>query len=293
MIYTVTSNPSLDYFTYGKYAIGEVNRAERAYFVPGGKGINISLILQNFGIPSVALGMAGGFTGTELLKMLDYRNITHSFVTVAYPTRVNVKCVTEGCVTEINAPAPDITAKEREAFLRLFDCVKEGDTVVLSGSDPHLIYPEVLDRVKGAFVAVDTGGGSLSECIKRRPGLIKPNIYELSELVGAEVTPLNGAEYAGSIARGGTDVLLTMGEDGALLATSETVKYAKIIKPKKAVNTVGCGDSALAGYLYARIMGTEPVVTAAAAGSASAYKEGFCTLSDMLEIMEEGIELQR
>lgn len=289
MIYTVTVSPSLDMFVgVSDLKKNSVNRTECADYRMGGKGLNVSLVLKRFGIDSVALGFYGGFTGRELLRLAEAEGLSLDMTEVCENTRINVKCVSNCGVTELNSAPQAVTEAERNALILSLGGVTEGDIAVLSGSDPYLLYPELVAKLKsrGAYVIVDTSGASLSDCIEMRPDLIKPNIDELKEHFKVDINADNCDEYIRTLAEKGIAVLLTVGEKGAVFADGRGVKRYPTPKSIKAVNTVGAGDSAVAGYIYGLHYGIDPCLSAVAAGTASAAAYGFCTLSDMLEMME-------
>ena len=257
MIYTLTLNPSLDYLLdTPDVIIGETNRSKSESLHFGGKGINVSYILNQLGTPSVCLGFVAGFTGKELESMLNAEEMSTDFVKVkSGNTRINVK-IQSSEITEINANGPAISEKDKEELFEKLDVLKNGDTLILAGSTPKgmdNIYSEILHRLsdRGIRFAVDTSGQKLLDCLKYRPFLIKPNKSELSEILE---NPLETDEAIACAARklkklGAVNVLVSMGKDGALLVDEyDKAHRASPIKITP-VSTVGAGDSMVAGFL--------------------------------------------
>ena len=265
MIYTVTLNPALDYNMYPEnLAVGEINRSSRESLYFGGKGINVSFILNELGIPSVATGFIAGFTGSALESAASAFAITDFIRLEKGITRKNVKLLFEK-----------------------LEKAQAGDTVVLSGSIPKSvpadIYGEIMRRLSPRRIkfAVDAAGEALMNSLKYSPFLIKPNLEELSGIFNTEVTKQNVKIYAEKlISLGAQNALISMGGDGAYLSCSDGKGLYMPAVSGTAVNTVGAGDSMLAGFLagyektkdsgYALRLGT-------AAGSATAFSEGLAT----------------
>ena len=283
MIYTLTLNPAVDYVMNIDFVrTGEVNRSagEAVYF--GGKGINVSVVLSRLGVPSVALGFAAGFTGEALCAHLNDIGIGEDFCRVGGLTRINVKLRGES-VTEINGKGPDVTSADLDALFIKLDRLGKDDTLVLAGSVPSSlpkdIYKQIMARLscRGVRFAVDAEGELLTAALEYRPFVIKPNIHELRALTGESLlTEAEIVSAAKELQRNGSEnVLISMGADGALLLdVSGRVHRAEAFKGT-AVNTVGAGDSMLAGFLagcardygFALRLGT-------AAGGATAFSEG-------------------
>lgn len=284
MIYTVTLNPSLDYaVTLPALRVGEVNRPEREALYPGGKGINVSIVLSRLGLPTVALGVAAGFTGRQLISLLDDCGCPHDFVTAAGSSRLSVKVYAQA-ETEINGRGPIITPAELLAVLSRLDGLTPQDTVVLAGSlppdAPQDAYRRILEvcAAKKSKTAVDTTGRRLLDALSYRPFLIKPNLAELCGLMGCDnATEEQAADYAQRLRqKGAENVLVSLGGAGALLAADDGRVYRAAPPPGRVVATVGAGDSMVAGFLAACEQGldrTQALRLAVAAGSATAYGE--------------------
>lgn len=284
MIYTLTLNPALDYNLYADtLEIGAVNRVRREVLTFGGKGINVSVILTRLGVPNVALGFVAGFVGDELCARLTAAGLTHDMIRLASGlTRINVK-LHAAEETEINAAGPMITSEAMEALMRKLEDLNRGDVLVLSGSIPPSLprdtYAAIMGRVEGKGVrcVVDAEGEALTAALAHGPFLIKPNLGELSALAGGALT--TNEEIIGAArdlqARGARNVLVSLGSRGAILLAENGDTHISPALGGKPVNTVGAGDSMVAGFLaglpegfaYALRMGL-------AAGGATACSEG-------------------
>ena len=233
MIYTVTFNPAIDYVVKcGKIEMGAVNRLENGEIFFGGKGINVSLILAELGIPSKALGFVAGFTGDAIEKGVSQNGITCDFVHLDSGfSRINIK-LRSGLPTEteLNGQGPEIPEnKLNELFSRL-DSLSDGDTLVLAGSIPASLSPDIYEKIlarisnKNIKTVVDASGKLLLNVLKYKPFLIKPNNFELGEIFGTVVdTPGKAAEYALKLKEmGAVNVLVSMAEKGAVLLTQQS-----------------------------------------------------------------------
>ncbi|WP_017729084.1 1-phosphofructokinase [Halalkalibacterium ligniniphilum] len=295
MIYTVTFNPSIDYIIQtDSLKLGHVNRSTQDRKVPGGKGINVSRVLKELGYSSQALGFIGGFTGAFVKKMLEKEGIGTSFIEVNEDTRINVKVKGEE-ETEINGMAPTIEPQHVEALLEQLTDLQKEDVLVLAGSVPSSlpssIYQALIQQGKqqGAQVVVDTSGEALKKAIHAKPTFIKPNHHELEELVGKSIASIEEAvpHVKELLALGVENVLVSFAGDGSLFGTKDGLYVANV--PKGTVrNSVGAGDSTVAGYIAARLAALsvpEAFQYAIAAGSATAFSDGFCTRSKIESLL--------
>lgn len=299
MIYTVTFNPAIDY-TVKLSALqpGEINRNLSEEYLFGGKGINVSGVLQSLGMESVALGFVAGFTGEGLEKGLRQQGIQTRFIHVAEGmTRINVKIkATEE--TEINGIGPVISKADMQTLYAQLEDLRPGDILVLSGSIPGCLPDNTYERImaflqdKDIRIVVDATKDLLVNVLKYHPFLIKPNNHELGEIFGTALeTDSQIIECAKKLqAMGGRNVLVSMAGDGALLLDEKGKTY-RIGCPKgKVVNSVGAGDSMVAGFLagflqtgdygYALKLGT-------AAGSATAFSIGLGEKELIDELMKQ------
>ncbi len=298
MIYTVTFNPALDYvIRMESLKLGTVNRsgAEAVYY--GGKGINVSTVLKNIGVDSVALGFVAGFTGKEIEEGVKNMGVATDFIKLPEGmSRINVKIKAEQ-ETEINGQGPAISMEKVEKLFEKLDRLEKGDCLVLAGtipaSLPSDIYEQIMDRLKDKEIriVVDATKDLLLNVLKYHPFLIKPNNHELGEMFGVVLkTDEEIVEYAKKLQeRGARNVLISMAGDGAILLT-ETKEVYKMGVPKgTVVNSVGAGDSMVAGfvasyfkehdYLKALKFGT-------ATGSATAFSEGLATMDKVEELLK-------
>ena len=296
MIYTVTFNPALDYVVFlDDLKLGDVNRSTRESIFYGGKGINVSTILNTLGLETTAFGFVAGFTGKAIEDGLAAQGIHTDFIHLPEGnSRINVK-VKHGDETEINGQGPVITEEAiNELFAKLATLTKE-DILVLAGSIPNTlpedIYEKILARLesKGIRVVVDATKDLLLNVLKYHPFLIKPNNHELGEMFGIVCkTDEDIVHYAKKLQeKGAVNVLISMAGDGAILIT-EDGQNIKMGTPKgKVVNSVGAGDSMVAGFITGYIRGgnyEEALKSGTAAGSATAFSEGLASL-EMYEKM--------
>ncbi|MEH7384643.1 1-phosphofructokinase [Bacillus sp. JJ1521] len=297
MIYTVTLNPSIDYFIeVDDFNVGELNRIKNDRKSPGGKGINVSTVLQNVGTKSVALGFIGGFTGQFLNDALKERNIKTDFIAVEGDTRINVK-LHSNVETEINGSGPQITSTELEQLLDKFNHLRKGDVLVLAGSIPAslptTLYKQVAKNLKDKQVkiVVDATKDLLVEVLPFKPFLIKPNHHELAEIFDVEINNAEEAIPYGKklIEMGAEHVIVSMADKGSLLFVGDEVYFANIPEGKL-VSSVGAGDSVVAGFIasYSKNQNAiEAFRFGATAGSATAYSEGLATEEKINELISQ------
>lgn len=258
MIYTVTFNPALDYvMKVEKLRYDDINRTYGEELNYGGKGINVSAVLSTLGVENVALGFKAGFTGEKLEKMLRQDGIKTDFISLAKGnTRINVK-IRSDTELDINACGPEISGEEVEKLFEKIASLKQGDVLVLAGSVPKElpsdIYEQILAKTSenGVEAVVDSTGELLLNVLKYKPFLIKPNNFELGDLFGVKIK--NEEEiirYAKELQKmGARNVLVSRGKDGALLIDENQNTYSIGIIPGKPLNSVGCGDSMVAGFV--------------------------------------------
>ncbi len=291
-------NPSLDYVVSVKdFCEGIVNRTDGEALLPGGKGINVSAMLRNLGTPSVALGFLAGFTGEEIRRVLREQGIEEALISVRNGfSRINVKLKSEK-ETEINGAGPEIGREDTEKFLmQTENLLKDGDILVLSGSLPRGLTPSVytelarLAKGKNARVIADVAGGILDAVLPYRPFLVKPNHHELGDFFACEIHSAEEAVfYAEKLReRGAENVMVSLAEKGAVLLSENGAYYAQA--PEGSVlNSVGAGDSAVAGFLYGFLQTgrlESALVFAVACGSATAFSEGIGTREKVLSLLE-------
>lgn len=290
MIYTVTFNPSLDYIVrLDSFTAGEINRVNYEQVLAGGKGINVSIVLRNLGLDTTALGFLAGFTGEEIKAQLKEFGVTNDFVQLESGfSRINVKAKAD-CETEINGQGPDISVEKREELFAKLDRLVEGDTLVLAGSIPKTlpddIYQSIMARLdgRGIRIIVDAEKKLLLNVLQYHPFLIKPNNHELGDMFGVKLEADEEIiTYAKKLQeQGARNVLISMAGDGAILLT-ETGESYKCPAPKGTlVNSVGAGDSMVAGFItgYTESDGDfrQAFHMGVATGSASAFSENLAT----------------
>ena len=283
MIYTVTFNPSLDYVVgLDKFIPGTVNRAASEHIYPGGKGINVSVMLSHLGYESRILGFSAGFTGRSLQDMLKYHGCPPDFIEVKEgQTRINVK-LNAGEETEINGQGPTITGQDMEKLYQKLDILQRGDWLVLAGSIPGSVPRDVYERIierlykKGVHCIVDAEKELLMDVLKYKPFLIKPNHHELEEMFGKELKIQEEIIRHARLLQemGAVNVLVSMDAEGAVLATGSGEIYQRNAPKGRVVNSVGAGDSMVAGFLagYLQTGDYEKALElGVAAGSATAF----------------------
>ena len=285
MIYTVTLNPSLDYLMRTEhFTEGGVNRSFRETIVAGGKGINVSVMLHNLGVPSVALGFVAGFTGEELCRMVRALGVREDFIRLASGmTRINVKLRAER-ESEINGAGPLVPRECFDMLLAKMDVLTPEDTLVLSGSIPPSLpgdaYTTLAARAsqRGARLVADLSGKLLFDLLPYRPWLVKPNHHELGVLFDTDVRDKPSAAYYACRLRdmGAQNVLVSMAGEGAVLASEDGKVSAVSAAHGEVVNSVGAGDSMVAGFLAGMACGDRTLAMrlGAAAGGATAFAEG-------------------
>ncbi len=286
MIYTVTLNPSLDYFlSVEHFSIGKTNRSTEEVYRPGGKGINVSWVLHNLGLESTALGFLAGFTGQEIKRQMESTGITTDFIELPRGmSRLNVK-IKQMDPTEINASGPVLSEDNLKQLRQKLAVLKKEDILILSGSLPGSvptdIYKTLMEEVQGKEipVIVDAIGNALLKTLPLHPFLIKPNHQELSELFCVELTTREQVvPYAKKLQeQGARNVLVSLGGAGAVLLDQNGMVHESDVPRGKLINAVGAGDSMVAGFLtgYLEKQDMEHAFCmGVAAGSASAFSEG-------------------
>lgn len=298
MIYTVTLNPSLDYIvSVNDFKLGLTNRTDSELILPGGKGINVSIVLKNLGMESTALGFVAGFTGDEICREVEELGVKADFVKIGHGiSRINLKLKSiEG--TEINGQGPDIGSEKIEALMQRLESLQEGDVLVLAGSIPATmpddIYRNIMGRLreKKIMIVVDATRDLLVNVLEYHPFLIKPNNHELGDIFGVTLkTKDEVIPYATRLQeQGARNVLVSMAGEGAVLVAENGDIYKAPAPEGELKNGVGAGDSMVAGFLagwlerqdykHAFCMGV-------AAGSASAFSENLATKKEIEAVYE-------
>jgi 6-phosphofructokinase 2 len=302
MIYTVTLNPALDRTLWvEKISPDDSNRIEREEKYAGGKGIDVSKVLTHLGVKNRALGFIGGFAGEELEGLLVNQGISCDFVPISGETRTDIIVydMSTKAQTEFNAQGPVIQPYELMKIVQKIKKNEHADIIVVSGSLPAGVHPEIyrkiveISRTKGAKVFLDTDGDALKVGIHGFPNIIKPNIHELNRLVGED---LKGTDEIIVAARrilglGVEIVLVSMGAHG-MLCVSGKEQYHAVPPRVKVLNTIGAGDSAVAGFVYGMISGKDlrdSLIFAVAAGTATTLRPGtaLCEKEDFLNLVPQ------
>lgn len=299
MIYTVTFNPAIDYVMNVPGLVpGEVNRSKEEYVFFGGKGINVSLVLRELGRDSTALGFIAGFTGDAIRRGVEDAGVKSDFIRLENGlSRINVK-IKASTETDLNGKGPDISEKDLQSLFEKLDTLKNGDILVLAGSIPpdlpENIYETILARLsdKNITFVVDATGDLLKNVLVYKPFLIKPNHHELGEIFGKTLKNTDEiAHYAKEMQKmGARNVLVSMAANGALLV-DETGRVHIIGTAKgKAVNSVGAGDSMVAGFLAGYLEKNDysyALALGSAAGSATAFSEGLANKELIFRLLNE------
>ena len=303
MIYTCTVNPSLDYYlkVEKEIEIGEVNRSINEFYTAGGKGVNVSIVLNNLMIPSTAIGFLGGFVKDYYLSFLKgYPFIQPIFTGINGNTRINIK-INGKKETDLNTNGPHITDEEFERFLKRALKADEGDIFILSGNVQSEIYSRIIAMIeelsrRNVKIILDTNPVLIRDCLKYKPLLIKPNLDELEELV--EKTIHSEEEIYESakklVEAGAKNVILSLGSDGAILADQSGIYKSQAVAGH-VVSTTGCGDAMVGAYVFNIQRGAnamEAFKYASAAGSATAFVDGLATRNE-IETWYKEIEVER
>lgn len=299
MIYTVTFNPSLDYIvSVDNFRLGLTNRTSSELILPGGKGLNVSMVLSNLGIDNTALGFVAGFTGAEIARRVEQMGVKSDFISIRDGiSRINLKLKSiDG--TEINGCGPEIDRAAVEKLMEKLDILGQGDVLVLAGSIPKSmsddIYRTILKRLdgRGVMTVVDATRELLINVLEYHPFLVKPNNHELGEIFGVELTTREAViPYAEKLKNmGAENVLVSMAGEGAVLVAGDGKVYKAPAPAGKLVNDVGAGDSMVAGFLtgwmeqndykHAFYMGI-------AAGSASAFSKFLARKEEVMTIYSQ------
>lgn len=296
MIYTITTNPSIDYTMEADLISGRLNRARSEAIYPGGKGINVSISLQRLGEETHVLGFAAGHIGRTIRELLDDLGCPHTLLELrgGRESRINVKFKGPP-ETAVNGRGPDLTEEDARRLLALLREVKSSDTVVLSGWTQSIgFYVAIVRQLAetGCMTVLDCTGEALWQCLSYRPFLIKPNLAELGALYGVEDLEYEeGVELAQQVQRDGArNVLVSTGASGAFLLTEGQELYSANACVGPVRNTVGAGDSLVAGFLTGlRQTGDfgKALQMGVAAGGATAFGEWLGTREETLALMEQ------
>ena len=299
MIYTITFNPALDYISQVEnFEIGKINRTKTEKILPGGKGLNVSTVLKNLGIESTALGFVAGFTGEELKRSIEEKGIKTDFIKVEKGiTRINVK-ISSNEETALNGNGPEITEEDINKLLEKIKEITKEDMVILAGNIPRCINNDIyeiicktLEKNNVTFV-VDATKELLMNVLKYKPFLIKPNKEELEETFKEKIeTKEEIIAHAKKLQLiGAQNVLISLGGEGAILVTTEGKEYYSKAPKGKVLNTVGAGDSMVAGFIagYKQSGDFEHAFKMGiATGSASSFSMNLATAEEVANLLKE------
>ena len=299
MIYTLTLNPSLDYIMdVTSLQTGMTNRSSGQQIYPGGKGINVSVVLAALGQPTVAAGLIAGFTGDEIKRSVEALGIpTYWLPLQEGMSRINVK-LRGGEETEINGTGPMVSKEEWELLLTMAHNISSDDCLVLSGSlsaglstDSYYQLAKIAGE-KGAKVVVDAAGDALRLALKANPFLVKPNRQELGEYFGCGIDPNDSASLAHLAAKlqkeGAKNVLVSLGSGGSLLLDQNGKVHRMPAAFGTTVNTVGAGDSMIAGFLTGYLSEQDfsyALRLATACGGATAFSAGLADAKTVSQVL--------
>lgn len=303
MICTLTLNPSLDYIvTVDHFQVGATNRTSDDFILPGGKGINVSIVLKNMGLENQAYGFLAGFTGRALESMVEKAGINAEFLWVEKgDTRINVKLRSDQ-ETEINGRGPQITEADVEKLLVKLEALQAGDTLIISGAIPatlpQTLYRDIMERLqgKGIRIVVDATRELLLNVLPLHPFLIKPNQHEIEEMFHVTLETLDDIEaYARKLQeQGAVNVLVSMGGDGALLLDENGKRHYAPAPRGVLKNSVGAGDSMVAGFMTGYLNTGDydtAFKTGVCTGSASAFSDLLATREEVEALMAENKDL--
>ncbi len=262
MIVTLTLNAAIDkaYRISGTVQPGTVMRVLSCINTAGGKGLNVARVVHCCGEEVTPSGLVGGNTGSLLEELAAGDGLKGRFVRIKGETRCCINILDENLQsTEFLEPGEDVTEAEIDSFIKEFlEICKDAQVITMSGSVPRGvrkgIYKELTEQLKamGKTVILDTSGELLKEGIKAAPHMIKPNQEELEMLLGKPIISMEQTiEAAKELHKGGiAKVVVSLGKDGALLVSDQGIFHG--VPPKiTAINTVGCGDSMVAGFAVA------------------------------------------
>ena len=303
MIYTVTFNPSLDYIvSVDNFTCGIVNRTTDEIIFPGGKGINVSMVLKNLGFENTALGFLAGFTGNRIQDLLEEKGVRADFISVEKGiSRINVK-LRSNEETEINGQGPAIGEADIKKLYEKLDTLSDGDILVLAGSIPDVMpgsmYMDIMKHLqnKDLKIVVDATKDLLVNVLQYHPFLIKPNNHELGEIFGVKIeSKADVITYAKKMQeKGARNVLVSMAGDGAVLVAEDGSIFQSEAPEGKVVNSVGAGDSMVAGFIAGYLENgsyEKAFQMGVCTGSASAFSEELATKAEVIALLDSNKKL--
>lgn len=301
MIYTVTFNPSLDYIvSTDALILGQVNRTVSELILSGGKGVNVSIVLNNLNVKNTALGFIAGFTGTEIENGLKKLGCCCDFITIEKGfSRINIKIKSKE-ETELNGMGPEISQKELNQLFEKLDCLQSQDILILAGSVPNSlpqnIYEKIMERLqnKNIKIIVDATKDLLINVMKYQPFLVKPNTHELGELFHTTLNTEEDIIFYGKklqqMANGNVNVLVSRAGEGAILIGTDDNIYKSPAPKGTLINSVGAGDSMVAGFIAGYLKNhslEEAFYMGVATGSASAFSKYLATKEEVEAVLSQ------
>ncbi|MGL4946822.1 MAG: 1-phosphofructokinase [Cetobacterium sp.] len=298
MIYTLTLNPAIDYFLeFSSFVEGNLNTPKETYKLPGGKGINVSKVLKNFGTSSTCLGFVGGFTGDFIESSLENDGLDTHFFKVKEDTRINLKINNNGVETEIAGTSPSISKENiDELFIFLKNNLKPGDVLALSGSVPPSvstsIYADIIAATpKDVKIILDTRGPAFETALKKGVFLIKPNKDEINEFFKSNFSTNEELIEAGKklVAMGAENVLISLGAKGSIFISKDDIFIGGVPKGEL-ISSNGSGDSMLGGFIYGlnKNLSLERCFEIGiASGSGTAFSKGLTTFETMENLLKD------
>ena len=294
MIYTLTTNPSIDYIMrLDEFCDGKTLRSTAEEKYAGGKGIMVAKILKNLGDDPINLGFLGGFTGEFIKEELARLEIKENFTKIAADTRINVKLKYD-TETEINAQGPDITKEEIEDFYKKLEDINKDDYLIISGSLPKSLgsdfYKEVIEKTVCKF-SIDIANKEVLDYLKYKPVLIKPNEEELANIFETEISSEDDLiKYAKKLnSLGAKNVIVSLGKAGSIFVDDKNIYKADAIKGEL-INSVGAGDSMVGGFIYAISKGYDKLDAyklAIACGTATAFSPDIASRKKIEEMSKK------
>ena len=299
MIYTCTLNPSLDYYMEFEQdlQLGIINRSKIEYYEAGGKGINVSIVLNNLMIPNRAFGFLGGFTQNFFIELLQkYEYIQPSFTYIDGHTRINLKLKGDIVETDLNAAGPYITPKAMEALMVKVSKLDEGDVLVFSGNAPVYLLDNVDEMIKDCAlrnvkIVLDTNSNIMKRCLGYKPFLIRPSIEEIEEILEEKIDYKKMEDLFEPCKKllelGAVNIIVQLGEEGSILCCKEGIYHTDLVSEEKIINTVGEADSIVAGFIMNSFRTPDVVDSfrfASCCGIATTFSKGLATRDKVNEL---------
>lgn len=301
MILTVTLNAAIDKrYVVEKFKTGCINRVKECSYSAGGKGLNVARVAAISGEEVIATGFVGGHAGSYIKEVLQEQGIKSDFVHIKGESRscINIYDEATRTQTEILEPGAAVSDEDKEQMLQKYEqLVKESTIVAISGSVPRgvdvSLYIKMIEIAGqyGKKVILDTSGKLLEEAIKAKPYMLKPNADEISLLTGRTLnTTEDYISAAETLRQAGIElVVISCGAKGSVIACEEGI-YRATVPKIKVVNTVGCGDSMVAGFAVGLCRGmkmADIIRLAGAISSANAMRTetGYYLPEDMQKLL--------